>query len=508
MSGVSVVWFKRDLRTEDHRPLVEAAARGPCILLYIYEPDILVGEDYDAGHLTFVNQCLEELRDTLARLGGRLICRVGKAEEVLEAIRKETGFTTLYSHEETGNALTYARDVRVTHWAQSAGVRWCQYRQFGVIRRLQNRDGWAARWNAMMAEPIEPAPPRLRPFESVSDDGLVGAEGLGLSPRVHDEAQPGGMSQARKTLESFLQVRGAHYQSDMSSPNTAWQGCSRLSPHLAYGTISMRTVHQALRARRQEVREAKAEGRPMEGAWGKALASFDKRLHWHCHFMQKLESEPNLEFENMARSHDGLREDAFNSAFFDAWCEGQTGYPMVDACMRALNATGWLNFRMRAMVVSFASYHLWLHWRPTALYLARAFVDYEPGIHFSQVQMQSGTTGINAVRIYSPIKQVKDQDPEGTFIRRWVPELKGVPDAHLAEPHKMTRDEQGQSGLWIGESYPEPLVEHLPAVRSAQSSIRERRRTPEARAEAERINAKHGSRRRPDRQRGRKKRST
>ena len=96
-----------------------------------------------------------------------------------------------------------------------------------------------------------------------------------------------------------------------------------------------------------------------------ALTGFSGRLRWHCHFMQKLESEPAIEFHNFARAYDGLREGEFNEAYFDAWRLGMTGYPMVDACMRSLVATGWLNFRMRAMLVSFASYHLWLHWRQT-----------------------------------------------------------------------------------------------------------------------------------------------
>ncbi|MGB0590905.1 MAG: FAD-binding domain-containing protein [Myxococcota bacterium] len=506
MSELGLVWFKRDLRITDHQPLVEASRRGPCLALYIYEPEICAGEDYDAGHLRFVNEALVELRAALGALGATLLCRVGDAERVLADLQRESGFSALYSHEETGNALTYARDLRVASWARSAGVAWHEYRQFGVVRGLKDRDGWAKRWNTMMAEPLTAAPAALKSVAIADPGAIMSPAELGLAPRLRDEAQVGGALEAQATLASFLTERGAEYQSAMSSPNSAWTACSRLSPHLAYGTISMRTVHQALRAQRQAVKEARAAKAPFPGSWGKSLASFDKRLHWHCHFMQKLESEPNIEHRNMASSHDGLRENDFDAARFEAWCQGKTGYPMVDACMRAVSATGWLNFRMRAMVVSFASYHLWLHWRPTALFLARAFIDYEPGIHFSQVQMQSGTTGINAVRIYSPIKQVSDQDPEGHFIKRWVPELAGVPNENLAQPHLMSRDAQQRAGIWIGETYPEPLVEHLPAVREAQSRIRTLRRTPEARAEADAINTKHGSRRRPDRRgpRGRK----
>lgn len=212
--------------------------------------------------------------------------------------------------------------------------------------------------------------------------------------------------------------------------------------------------------------------------------------------MQKLEDEPDIEFHNMSRVYDGLREDEFSQSRFDAWCHGQTGYPMVDACMRALHERSWINFRMRAMLVSFASYHLWLHWRPTAVYLARHFLDFEPGIHFSQFQMQSGTTGINTVRIYSPIKQVEDQDPSGDFIRTFVPELGGVPDEYLSEPHKMPQSIQSKVGCRIAKDYPPPIVDHKTAYRLAKERIFAVRRQEKARQEAATVLQRHGSRKR------------
>jgi hypothetical protein len=215
-----------------------------------------------------------------------------------------------------------------------------------------------------------------------------------------------------------------------------------------------------------------------------ALRGFAGRLRWHCHFMQKLEDEPSIEFDNFARVFDGLREGDFNAAHFAAWCEGRTGYPMVDACMRSLVATGWLNFRMRAMLVSFASYHLWLHWRPTGLFLARQFLDYEPGIHWSQMQMQSGTTGINTLRMYSPTKQAKDQDPQGHFIRRWVPELARVPLPYLAEPWKMDVSVQHMAGCTIGVDYPAPIVDDKVAMKAAKDRMYGLRQSPAARKPA------------------------
>lgn len=251
-----------------------------------------------------------------------------------------------------------------------------------------------------------------------------------------------------------------------------------------------------MRARSSEIKELRRAGAELDPRWLQSLSSFQSRLRWHCHFIQKLEDEPELEFRALNRALEGLRDDSFREAYFQAWAEGNTGYPMVDACMRALRQTGWLNFRMRAMLMSFASYQLWLPWRPTALHLAKYFLDFEPGIHFSQAQMQSGVTGINAIRIYSPIKQAHDHDPQGVFIKKHVPELNAVPTEYLAEPHKMPASLQRRVGCIIGQHYPNPIVEHDAAYSSARTRMSAARRTPEARAESERVYQKHGSRKR------------
>ena len=170
--------------------------------------------------------------------------------------------------------------------------------------------------------------------------------------------------------------------------------------------------------------------------WINSIRSFLKRLHWHCHFIQKLEDDPTIEFKNMHSLYDGLREEKFNDKFFFSWKNGITGFPFLDACMRSLKVNGWINFRMRAMLVSFASNNLWLDWRKFAHHLSNIFTDYEPGIHYSQIQMQSGTTGINTIRIYNPIKQSYDQDKDGVFIKRWVKELQDCPIDYIHEPWK------------------------------------------------------------------------
>ncbi|MEM9014920.1 MAG: FAD-binding domain-containing protein [Pseudomonadota bacterium] len=230
------------------------------------------------------------------------------------------------------------------------------------------------------------------------------------------------------------------------------------------------------------------------------MASFQGRLHWRDHFTQKLEDEPRIEFENLHPAYDGVRPAESSSSLLAAWRNGETGLPFVDACMNALAATGWMNFRMRAMLMAVASYHFWLPWRKPGEHLARQFVDYEPGIHWPQVQMQSGTTGINTVRIYNPIKQGKDQDPGGAFIREWVPALKTVPREFLHEPW-----------LWdgapqiLGKTYPYQVVDHLAAARAARQKIWAVRSNSGFRASPDAIQTKHVSRKSGIKITGRKK---
>jgi len=481
----ALVWFKRDLRLADHAPLVAALGHADAAGLFIIEPEWLNSPECSPSHVAFALACLGELREALARRGLPLLVRCGPALQVLAGLHATQPFTHLLSHEETGPGWSYTRDLAVARWCRGQGVSWQEFSQTGVVRGLRQRAGWAQRWQARMDAPRLRLEGRWQVSTPLAQPPLPTLAELGL-PAPDQSLQPAGEQAALQTLRSFLGGRGHDYRRTISSPLSAEQGCSRLSPHLAFGTVSMRTVHQA-------TEQAILHAPDRETA--SALRAFGGRLRWHCHFMQKLESEPEIEFRNMARAYDGMREDDWNPARFEAWCQGRTGYPMVDACMRSLKATGWLNFRMRAMLVSFASYHLWLHWRETGLFLARQFLDFEPGIHWCQMQMQSGTTGINTLRIYSPVKQALDQDPEGLFIRRWVPELAGVPLPYLAQPWTMPAPVQALARCHIGHDYPAPVVDDKVAVKAAKDRLYALRQTEAARAEADAVQARHGSRR-------------
>ncbi len=474
-----VVWFKRDLRSHDHRALSMAAARGDVLPLYVVEPELWAEPDMSGRQWAFVEETLTELRTDLAHLGQPLIVRVGDVCGVLADLRKAGLLDTLWSHEETGNDWTFRRDLKVAAWCKVHGIAWHEVQNHGVQRRLASRNGWAKSWDAFMAEPVSYAP-ALKPLD-IEPGAIPSAKDLHLAPDPCPDRQTGGRKAGLERLESFLFTRGESYRSAMSSPVSGAEACSRLSPYLAWGALSMREVAQDTWARKVEVKGQKG--------WAGSIRSFEGRLHWHCHFMQKLEDDPRIEFQNFHRAYDGVRPSAPDEARLTAWANGETGLPFLDACMRSLRATGWLNFRMRAMVMATASYHLWLDWRAPGLVLARYFTDYEPGIHWSQAQMQSGTTGINTVRIYNPVKQGQDQDPTGVFTRKWVPELNDIADKHLQEPWKAEN-----AGDVLGKRYPERIVDHLVAAREAREEIWAVRRGDDFRSEAAGIQAKHGSR--------------
>lgn len=471
----------------DHAPLALAAQNGPVLPLAMVESDYWKLPETSSRHYLFWQESLDALRTD-----GLPVCvRRGDAIAILETLHTTQGIRHLWSHEETGNAWTYARDKRVARWCREHGVGWTQLPQFGVFRGRLDRDGWARRWEAFMAEPLTLPPSSLETAE-IESDPLPNPLDLGFDDDPCPQRQQGGRAHGLTLFDSFLKSgRARNYQRAMSSPLSAQDACSRLSPHLAYGTLSMRETVQRAYTELQRIKSVPTEHQPLPA---RSLNAFIARLHWHCHFIQKLESEPEIERRDLHSAFRGARTNGVDHPHFQAWAHGQTGFPFIDACMRSLIATGWINFRMRAMLIAFASYQLWLDWRASGTRLAQLFTDYEPGIHWSQVQMQSGSTAINTPRLYNPVKQSHDQDPDGVFIKRWVPELSELSGRALHEPWTLSPMEARGLGFTLGETYPERIVDHEAVARAAREKLTRIRASDGFYQEQKAIYQKHGSR--------------
>ncbi|MEX0367481.1 MAG: FAD-binding domain-containing protein, partial [Ruegeria sp.] len=365
----TVVWFKRDLRVADHAALAQAAALGDVVPLCVFEPEYWAQPDVSGRQFDFVSECVADLSDALSRLGVPLVVRVGRVVDVLDSLRENLSFEKILSHEETGSAWTFDRDRDVAEWCRANGIVWTELAQSGVVRRLNGRDGWAKQRNAFLRQPQVDVPAGLT-GPTVPSDPVPRLVAEDHCP----QRQRGGRPMALSLLGSFLTERGQSYRKDMSSPVTGEWSCSRLSPYLAFGCLSGREASQAAAARQREVKGTR------EG-WGGSLKSFQARLAWRDHFMQKLEDEPALEHRCLHSAYEDMRPRTPDATRLAAWEKGETGLPFVDACMRYLAATGWMNFRMRSMLMAVASYHLWLDWRGTGRRPPRPVTGFVPGIY-------------------------------------------------------------------------------------------------------------------------------
>jgi len=480
-----IYWLKRDLRLQDNPALtaaIEEARVSDCsiAIIYIFEPSLINDEHYSDRHWRFVNQSLDSLQSQLLPINASVNMFFDEALSVFKNIQSLHGNFKVFSHQETGILKTFKRDLQLKKYFQNEKLNWIEVPQIGIQRARINRDGWIEAWRKQVNKPIiNFSVDQCKHLNWLAlDIGDLEKKQISKWQEEGECYQIGGEQHAHSVLDDFVKRRSDYYMQSISKPLQSQTGCSRLSPYLAWGNLSIRQVYQAQKNARKE------RGNKFN------FTAFASRLRWQAHFIQKFESECEMETRNLNSGFDRLAR-TYDEQKFQAWATGNTGFPLVDACMRCLHQTGYINFRMRAMLVSFATELLWLPWQPVAKHLARLFLDFEPGIHYSQIQMQAGVTGINAIRIYNPIKQSYDNDSDGEFILQWCPELRKLPPEIIHEPWNLTSMDELLYEFQVGKDYPNPVIDFKQAYGHARDTLFATKKTALVRHENKRILAKH-----------------
>ena len=479
MKKINIVWLKRDLRTQDHAPLDIAEKNNiPYIIIYIFDSNILKHPDVGVRHLQFIYQSIIAINKKLKVYNKSVNIFYGESLEIIKFLQTKFQIQSIFSYHESGIKISWDRDKTISKHLNSNEIIWKEFQQNGVIRGLENRRNWAKRWNEFMSQPII-----LNKFSKKNKIEIIHPFELPkkiekIIKNYSNLFQPAGEKNAFLYLNSFLQIRGKNYQRNISKPTESRTSCSRISPFISWGNLSIRQVFQYIN-RHPNTKNHK-----------KAFSAMLTRLHWHCHFIQKFEMECKYETHCINAGYELLKR-SLNDNNLKAWRTATTGYPLVDASMRALDKTGWINFRMRALLVSFLTHNLDQDWRNGVYHMARLFLDYDPGIHYPQFQMQAGTTGVNTIRLYNPIKNSIELDPKGIFIKKWIPELQNTPIKYIHEPWKMSVMEQVFCGVIIGKDYPIPVIDLQESSRIARKKVWGHRKHPLVQKENKRILKRH-----------------
>jgi deoxyribodipyrimidine photo-lyase len=461
---IAIVWFRRDLRLHDHPALRAALDSAETVVpVFCFDDGLLGGRHASGPRTQFLLECLAELDVTLRKRGSRLFVRHGPPQRELPALAARIGADAVHLSADAGPfARRRQREVKA---ALGAGVALHVHPGLFAVDRLdavrtQAGDPYTVftpfqrNWAAQPRRDVLGAPRRLPPPpRKVAAGALPTLSDLGLRQECEDPA-PGGESAGRERLRRFL--AGAVPRYHEGRDQLASDDVSRLSPYLHFGCVSPREL----------------EHRLPDGA---GAAAYRRQLCWRDFYAHVIGHYPaNARSEFQSRYRGSIRWSRAE-AHFDAWCAGRTGYPAVDAGMRQLRREGWMHNRARLLVGSFLTKDLGIDWRWGERWFMRLLLDGDEASNNGNWQWIA-SVGVDPQpafrRIFNPARQQARFDPGGDYVRRYVAELAGVPDAYLAEPWTMPDEVQERAGCRIGRDYPAPIVDHAQARREALDRYR------------------------------------
>ena len=467
MASTAIVWLRRDLRVHDHPPLVSALAAHDRVLpVFVFDPLLLTGRFASGPRTAFLLDCLRELDGALRERGAGLVVRHGAPERELPILAEAAGASAVYwASDATPYAL--ARDRRVRAALRQADIAAVPGPGNFVadIGRLRTKAGrpftvftpFHRTWSALERRPVHCAPAQLPALPRGVDRGelpRLADLGLGVGDELDAPAVRAGEPAAREALSAWLARDLAAYG---DRHDRLAGGTSQLSPQLRFGTLSPREVEE----------RARQHG-------GAGAAAFTRQLAWRDFYAHVLLHHPG----NRVHEHqERMRALAWDEdpQLLAAWQDGRTGYPLVDAGMRQLRASGWMHNRARLVVGSFLTKDLQLDWRAGEAWFMRWLLDGDVAQNNGNWQWIA-SVGVDPApafrRLLNPSLQQRRHDPDGEYVRRWVPELRGVPNDRIVEPWEMSDEEQAAAGCAIGRDYPAPVVDHAQERRRALERYR------------------------------------